>query len=268
MSRTRRNETNHNEKRNKRRRNDTEKLPREYSKRDIVIGTDEKPFTAKINKLKLTQGQIEYLEALRENTIILVKGLAGTGKTTIAMMKALQDLVDGKCKQIIYTKPIIPVGDSLGFLPKGVDEKIAPFVDFIYEILIKLLPPEKILEIKQKKLIRHEPLQFIRGKTFEDSVIILDEAQNATKEEHDALITRLGLNSKLIMTCCTRQIDLVTLRGRGTGIHELITLIQTWEELHPEGIVKYVELSALDCHRSPLLKEYFKVKEYLEKEKA
>lgn len=155
-----------------------------------------------------TQGQKKYLEAIDQNTITFGIGPAGTGKTYLAVAKAVNALYSKQISRIILTRPAVEAGERLGFLPGTLSEKIDPYLRPLFDALQEMLEPEILTKLMESGVIEVAPLAYMRGRTLNDSFIILDEAQNTTGEQMKMFLTRLGFNSKMVITGDTTQVDL------------------------------------------------------------
>lgn len=155
-----------------------------------------------------TQGQKRYLEAIDQATITFGIGPAGTGKTYLAVAKAVNALYAKQISRIILTRPAVEAGERLGFLPGSLSEKIDPYLRPLFDALQEMLEPEALQKLMESQVIEVAPLAYMRGRTLNDSFIILDEAQNTTGEQMKMFLTRLGFNSKMVITGDTTQVDL------------------------------------------------------------
>jgi phosphate starvation-inducible PhoH-like protein len=155
-----------------------------------------------------TQGQREYLKAIEENDIVVAVGPAGTGKTYLAVAKALEALARKRVRRIILARPAVEAGESLGFLPGDLQAKVDPYLRPLYDALEDMMPYEKMQRALESNVIEIAPLAFMRGRTLSDAFIILDEAQNSTGLQMKMFLTRLGVNSKTVVTGDKTQIDL------------------------------------------------------------
>src|SRR5690606_3437617 len=147
-----------------------------------------------------TLGQRLYVSAIRKRDIIFAIGPAGTGKTFLAVVMAVQALKAGDVKKIVLVRPAVEAGESLGFLPGDLQEKVDPYLRPLYDALNDVLGPEQVVKSMERGLIEIAPLAYMRGRTLEDSFIILDEAQNTTPEQMKMFLTRLGFGSKMVIT--------------------------------------------------------------------
>lgn len=163
-----------------------------------------------------THGQQKYMEAIRENTLTFGIGPAGTGKTYLAMAAAVDSLINGSVRRIILTRPAVEAGERLGFLPGDLTAKVDPYLRPLYDALWDMLGPEETAALIERGTIEIAPLAYMRGRTLNDACVILDEAQNTTPEQMKMFLTRLGFNSKMIITGDISQTDLPT--GRRSGL--------------------------------------------------
>jgi phosphate starvation-inducible protein PhoH and related proteins len=155
-----------------------------------------------------TPGQAEYLAKIAEHDIVVGIGPAGTGKTYLAVAAAVDALVRKRVRRIILARPAVEAGESLGFLPGDMQAKIDPYLRPLYDALDEMMPPERIQRALETRTIEIAPLAFMRGRTLGDAFVILDEAQNATNLQMKMFLTRLGVNSKIVITGDKTQIDL------------------------------------------------------------
>ena len=183
----------------------------------ICITSRGKPIKAK------TVGQKKYVEAIAKNTIVLGVGPAGTGKTFLAVAMAVKALRNGDVNRIILTRPAIEAGEKLGFLPGDLQSKIDPYLRPLYDALYEMLGAENYAKMVEKGVIEVAPLAYMRGRTLDDSFIILDEAQNATPEQMKMFLTRLGFHSKAVVTGDLTQTDLPS--GQKSGLAMAVKII-------------------------------------------
>lgn len=155
-----------------------------------------------------TPGQREYIKQIRKNDIVFAIGPAGTGKTYLAVAMAVAALKNREIMKIVLARPAVEAGESLGFLPGDMKEKVDPYLRPLYDALDDMIPPEKLKNYIEKRVIEVVPLAYMRGRTLNNSFVILDEAQNATSMQMKMFLTRLGMNSKAIITGDITQIDL------------------------------------------------------------
>jgi len=192
-----------------------------------------------------TAGQKKYIEAIRQFDITIGLGPAGTGKTYLAMAMAIAALRDGKVSRIILTRPAVEAGEALGFLPGDLYEKLAPYLRPLYDALHDMLPVEDIQKHMERGVIEIAPLAYMRGRTLNHAFIILDEAQNSTMEQMFMFLTRLGFNSKAVITGDPTQIDLPQHKGSG--------LVEAWQALKRIEGIEIVEFQKRDIVRHPLV---------------
>ena len=189
----------------------------------ICLTTRGKPIKAK------TVGQQQYIDAIRKNTIVLGVGPAGTGKTFLAVAMAVRALRQKQVNRIILTRPAIEAGEKLGFLPGDLQSKIDPYLRPLYDALYEMLGPENYQKLVEKGTIEIAPLAYMRGRTLDDSFIILDEAQNATPEQMKMFLTRLGFNSKAVVTGDLTQTDLP--RGQKSGLSAAVKILSGIDDI-------------------------------------
>jgi len=176
-----------------------------------------------------TLGQKKYVDAIDQATIVFGIGPAGTGKTYLAMAKAVQALQRKEVSRIILTRPAVEAGERLGFLPGTLNDKIDPYLRPLFDALHEMLDPESIPKLMAAGTIEVAPLAYMRGRTLNDSFIILDEAQNTTPEQMKMFLTRLGFNSKMIVTGDITQIDL----PNGTsGLRTAVEVLGQVDDMH------------------------------------
>ena len=168
----------------------------------IIYGVNGKPISAR------TPNQFKLVEAFRKNDLTFALGPAGTGKTYVAIALAVRALKNREVKKIILSRPAVEAGEKLGFLPGDMKDKIDPYLQPLYDALEDMIPAVKLKEYMETKVIQIAPLAFMRGRTLNDAVIVLDEAQNTTTHQIKMFLTRLGVNAKMIITGDATQIDL------------------------------------------------------------
>jgi phosphate starvation-inducible protein PhoH and related proteins len=162
-----------------------------------------------------TLGQKRYVDAIRSHDMVFGIGPAGTGKSFLAVAMAVASLMKREAARIVLTRPAVEAGERLGFLPGDLHEKVHPYLRPLYDALYDMLEAEKVAALMEKGAIEVAPLAYMRGRTLNDSFIILDEAQNSTTEQMKMFLTRLGFNSKMVITGDVTQIDLPSSRGSG-----------------------------------------------------
>ncbi len=181
--------------------------------------------TTKGKKVKpKTIGQKEYVQAIRSNDIVIGIGPAGTGKTYLAMAMAIAALKEKQVQRILLTRPAVEAGEHLGFLPGDLQEKVDPYLRPLYDALYEFLGVETFQKYMEKGLIEVAPLAYMRGRTLDDSFIILDEAQNTTPEQMKMFLTRLGFGSRAIITGDITQVDLP--RGKSSGLDQVKDILK------------------------------------------
>ena len=181
-------------------------------------------FTHKGKPLKpKTLGQKEYVKSIRENDIVFGIGPAGTGKTYIAVAMAINAFKNKEVSKIILARPAVEAGERLGFLPGDLQDKVDPYLRPLYDALYDVLGRDAALRLKEKEIIEVVPLAYMRGRTLDNSFIILDEAQNTTKEQMKMFLTRMGFGSKVVVTGDVTQVDLP--RGKQSGLVEATSVL-------------------------------------------
>ena len=194
-----------------------------------------------------TLGLKEYYYALKHNDVVFGIGPAGTGKTYLAVVFAVQALKNNEVKKIILTRPAVEAGENLGFLPGDLKEKVDPYLRPLYDALYDMLGQEQTERLIEKGTIEIAPLAYMRGRTLEDAYVILDEAQNTTDAQMKMFLTRLGFNSKMIVTGDVTQIDLP--KGIMSGLKRALHILKD-----VQGI-RFVYLSAMDVVRHPVVQK-------------
>jgi phosphate starvation-inducible PhoH-like protein len=200
----------------------------EVSLRALVSSGRQRNFGKKLLAPK-TINQRRYLEAIERNDLVFGIGPAGTGKTYLAVAMGVSALLNKKVARIILTRPAVEAGERLGFLPGTLQDKIDPYLRPLYDALYDMLDPEKVDRYLEKSVIEIAPIAFMRGRTLNDSFVILDEAQNTTSEQMKMFVTRLGFNSKAVITGDVTQIDLPN--ARRSGLLEAIDVLKSVEGL-------------------------------------
>lgn len=195
----------------------------ELSRDIICITTKGKPIKPK------TIGQRDYINAIQTNTITLGVGPAGTGKTYLAVAAAVNAFREKKVNRIILTRPAIEAGEKLGFLPGDLQSKVDPYLRPLYDGLYDMIGPDSFQRYMERGTIEVAPLAYMRGRTLDDSFIILDEAQNTTPEQMKMFLTRLGFNSKAVITGDITQIDLPD--GKSSGLRDAMRVLRDIEDV-------------------------------------
>ena len=200
-----------------------------------------------------TLGQKQYVEAIRNNTITIGVGPAGTGKTYLAVAQAVNAFRAKQVNRIILTRPAVEAGEKLGFLPGDLQQKVDPYLRPLYDALFDMLGAENFQKCQERGDIEVAPLAYMRGRTLDDSFIILDEAQNTTCEQMKMFLTRLGFNSKAVVTGDITQIDLPD--GKRSGLKDAIRILKNIED------ISIVKLTGRDVVRHRLVQEIIKAYE-------
>lgn len=189
----------------------------------ICITTKGKPVKPK------TLGQKKYIDAIKKNTIVFGIGPAGTGKTYLAVAMAVNAFRAKEVNRIILTRPAVEAGEKLGFLPGDLQQKVDPYLRPLYDALFDMLGAESFQKYQEKGCIEVAPLAYMRGRTLDESFIILDEAQNTTPEQMKMFLTRLGFNSKIVVTGDVTQIDLPD--GKRSGLVEAVKILKNVDDI-------------------------------------
>ena len=219
----------------------------------ICISAKGKPIKAK------TLGQKKYIESIRNNTIVIGVGPAGTGKTYLAVAMAVSAFRAKEVNRIILTRPAVEAGEKLGFLPGDLQQKVDPYLRPLYDALFDMLGPENFQKYQERGCIEVAPLAYMRGRTLDDSFIILDEAQNTTPEQMKMFLTRLGFGSKIVVTGDITQIDLPD--GKKSGLVEVIRILKNLDD------IQTVKFSEKDVVRHKLVQDIIKAYEKYEERK-
>jgi phosphate starvation-inducible PhoH-like protein len=227
-----------------------------FSKKEPTDGSKFLIFDKKIVKV-LTPGQKRYVEAIEKNEIVIAKGPAGTGKSFLAVAMGISFLRNNMVKKIVLTRPVVEAGEKLGFLPGDIQQKVDPYVRPLYDFLEELLGQERLLKYIERNIIEIVPLAYMRGRTFKDSFVLLDEAQNTTPIQMKMFLTRFGFGSKMVVTGDVTQTDLETNKMSG--------LIHAWKILQGIKGIAFVELTEEDVVRHDIVKEIIKAYEKWEK---
>ena len=194
-----------------------------------------------------TKGQYSFVKAVEDNAIVFAIGPAGTGKTYLAVIRAVSAMKKGEVKRIVLTRPAVEAGESLGFLPGDLKEKVDPYLTPLYDALHDMLGVEQTEKLIEKGTIEIAPLAYMRGRTLDDSFVILDEAQNTTPAQMKMFVTRLGFNSKMVITGDNTQIDLKT--GTKSGLDDAANILKDIEG------IKIIHLTSDDVVRNPLVQK-------------
>jgi phosphate starvation-inducible PhoH-like protein len=216
----------------------------EFKKKQIPIGTNGKVISPK------SAGQARYYDAIQKNDLVFAIGPAGTGKTYLAMAFALNFLMSENISRIILTRPVVEAGESLGFLPGDLEQKVNPYLRTLYDAIYDMIPYVMFQKYVERGAIEVAPLAYMRGRTLHDSFIILDEAQNTTKGQMLMFLTRIGFNSKTVVTGDVTQSDLP--KGKVSGLNTALKVLH-----HVEGI-SFIQLGPEDVVRHPLVERIVK----------
>ena len=222
---------------------------------NVVLFTHKrKPIVAK------TPTQKVYVDTIKKNDITFGIGPAGTGKTYLAMAVAISYLKENKVNRIILTRPAVEAGEKLGFLPGTLTEKVDPYLRPLYDALYDMVDADKANDMLEKKVIEIAPLAFMRGRTLNDAFIILDEAQNTTREQMKMFLTRIGFGSKAVITGDITQIDLPKVSQSG-----LVEAMKVLEGVEGIGFTRFTEK---DVVRHPVVQRIIMAYEKYEQEQA
>jgi len=204
-----------------------------------------------------TLGQRNYVKAIKENTVTFATGPAGTGKTYLAMAMAVVAFKNKEIERIVLTRPAVEAGEKLGFLPGDLQNKVDPYLRPLYDALYELMGVDNFQKLQERGVIEVAPLAYMRGRTLNDSFIILDEAQNTTCEQMKMFLTRFGMGSKVIVTGDLTQIDLPL--GKKSGLKEAVEVLKGVEN------IALVELTHRDVVRHELVQDIVRAYERYEK---
>lgn len=227
---------------------DDSKIDRETSARSSIVvpGGVRKVYPR-------TRNQANYISLLRSCEMVICTGSAGSGKTFLAVAEALRLLLIHDKSKIVLTRPIVEAGESLGFLPGDLEQKLNPYLRPLYDAMETVLPRETVKKLVESGIVETAPLAYMRGRTLNDSVIILDEAQNTTRAQMKMFLTRMGMNSKVFITGDITQIDLPKKTPSG--------LVHALDLLYAISEIGKIELTADDVVRNPLVKKIVKAYE-------
>ena len=207
----------------------------------IVKGVNGKIIKAKTTNLK------KLVKESEKKDMVFAIGPAGTGKTYTSVALAVKALKEKNVKRIILTRPAVEAGESLGFLPGDLKEKLDPYLQPLYDALHDMIPHERLENFIEKRVIEVAPLAFMRGRTLDDAFVILDEAQNTTHSQMKMFLTRMGMNAKFIITGDPSQIDLP--KNQQSGLQEAMKILQNVEE------IGFIHLNESDVVRHPIVKK-------------
>jgi phosphate starvation-inducible PhoH-like protein len=204
--------------------------------------------------------QKQYIDAIRKHDMVFGIGPAGTGKTYLAMAMAVAYLIDKKVNRIVLTRPALEAGEKLGFLPGDLADKINPYLRPLYDALYDMMDFDKAMDLTAKSVIEVAPLAFMRGRTLNDSIVILDEAQNTTSEQMKMFLTRLGFGSKAIITGDVTQTDLPSDKTSG--------LIEVEGILRQTPGIAFIYFTEIDVVRHPLVQDIIRAYNHTDRTKA
>ncbi|MFD2625694.1 PhoH family protein [Salibacterium salarium] len=207
----------------------------------IAVNTKGKPIVVK------TLGQKDYVDAIRQKDLVFGIGPAGTGKTYLAVVMAVNALKEGRVKKIVLTRPAVEAGESLGFLPGDLKEKVDPYLRPLYDALHDIFGVEHTARLMERGTIEVAPLAYMRGRTLEDAFVILDEAQNTTREQIKMFLTRLGFGSKMVVNGDLTQVDLP--KGQQSGLKIAINILK-----HIQNI-GFIYLQSTDVVRHTIVQQ-------------
>ena len=213
----------------------------------VCVTNQGKPIKAK------TLGQKKYLETIAKNTLTIGVGPAGTGKTYLAVAMAVKAFREKQVGRIVLTRPAVEAGEKLGFLPGDLQQKVDPYLRPLYDALFEMLGSETFAKCQERGDIEVAPLAYMRGRTLDNSFIILDEAQNTTREQMKMFLTRLGQGSKAVVTGDITQTDLPD--GKQSGLKQILQILKNIED------IEIVKLSGKDVVRNRLVQEIIKAYE-------
>ena len=225
---------------------------REVALRELVTSGRQRNFGKKPVAPK-SGNQRRYVEAIERNDLVFGIGPAGTGKTYLAVAMGISALLGKRVSRIILTRPAVEAGERLGFLPGTLQEKVDPYLRPLYDALYDMLDVDKVEKLLERSVIEVAPLAFMRGRTLNDSFIIMDEAQNSTPEQMKMMLTRQGFNSKMVVTGDVTQIDLPA--GKRSGLLEAVEVLRG-----VEGI-RFIQFDDRDVVRHPLVQKIVKAYE-------
>jgi phosphate starvation-inducible PhoH-like protein len=211
------------------------------SENDVLLAGLKKLISSK------SDGQATYLDAIAKNDIVVSIGPAGTGKTYLAVAAAVDALRKNRVKRIVLARPAVEAGENLGFLPGDLQEKVDPYLRPLYDALEDIMPADWVKRALEARTIEIAPLAYMRGRTLADAFVILDEAQNATGAQMKMFLTRIGLNSRVVITGDKTQIDLP--RREDSGLIQIETILRGIEG------IEFIYLDQLDVVRHRLVKE-------------
>jgi phosphate starvation-inducible PhoH-like protein len=191
--------------------------------------------------------QAVYLKAIESRDLVFSVGPAGTGKTYLAVALALKSVLSRQRRKLILTRPVVEAGENLGFLPGDLEQKISPYLRPLYDAMEAFMPPETLRRLEENRIIEIAPLAYMRGRTLSECFVILDEAQNTTKEQMKMFLTRLGEGTQAVVTGDITQIDLP--KRSGSGLLDVISILKSIRE------IEFIFLGDEDVVRNPLVRK-------------
>jgi len=206
------------------------------------------------------QAQVQFLEGLESKDLVFGIGPAGTGKTYLAIAQGLKELLSHKKRKLLLTRPVVEAGESLGFLPGDLSQKLNPYVKPLYDAMEAMIPGELITRMEENHSLEIAPLAYMRGRSLKDCYVILDEAQNTTREQMKMFLTRLGEGAKAVITGDISQIDLP--RSKGSGLIQALDILTNMEEIH------ITHFKSQDVVRSKLVQKIINAYEDYENDKS
>lgn len=202
--------------------------------------------------------QALYLKAIENRDLVISIGPAGTGKTYLAVAQALKSVLSRKRRKLILTRPVVEAGENLGFLPGDLEQKISPYLRPLYDAMEAFIPPEALRRLEENRIIEIAPLAYMRGRTLSECFVILDEAQNTTKEQMKMFLTRLGEGTQAVVTGDVTQIDLT--KRSSSGLLDVISVLKSIRE------IEFTFLGEEDVVRNPLVRKIVRAYEASQEE--
>ena len=202
--------------------------------------------------------QALYLKAIEDRDLVFSIGPAGTGKTYLAVAQALKSVLSRKRRKLILTRPVVEAGENLGFLPGDLEQKISPYLRPLYDAMEAFIPPEALRRLEENRIIEIAPLAYMRGRTLSECFVILDEAQNTTKEQMKMFLTRLGEGTQAVVTGDVTQIDLT--KRSSSGLLDVISVLKPIRE------IEFTFLGEEDVVRNPLVRKIVRAYEASQEE--
>jgi phosphate starvation-inducible PhoH-like protein len=200
-----------------------------------------------------TYPQAAYIQGMKSRELVFSIGPGGTGKTFLAVAHALQEILEKRKKKLVLTRPVVEAGENLGFLPGDLSQKLNPYLRPLYDAMDRLIPAEMIQRMEENRVIELAPLAYMRGRSLENAYIILDEAQNTTREQMKMFLTRMGEGSRMVVTGDITQIDLPDKSHSG--------LVQVRDLLKPLDEIGFYYFTSKDVIRHPLVRKIIEIYE-------